>query len=282
MRPGGSYDWAPAVAVGYRPRLDMSYRFHVQYRNDDDEIDRDVFIDGTGGVNALSITLAEEAYPEVYVGLGVDFLRGDYDIEERTVHPSGVDDSSSRNSFDKVNGTQITVGVLAEMLHRVDVAVVYRSGFDLEGDYSLRPAGATEPARGSFRHGYPDALAIGFEYHPRNEIMTTVSLDAEYVRWSTFEDSMVEDPDLDDTVEYRLGVEHQFYNRSHVRFGFSYQPAYFDKRTTRAAFCGGVGLDVVGVRVDLAGQMGVRQYDIDLGRVRETTTLVVATVTRRF
>jgi hypothetical protein len=93
---------------------------------------------------------------------------------------------------------------------------------------------------------------------------------------------MADDVKLDDTVEYRVGVEHQFYNRSHARFGFAYQPAYFDERTTRAAFSGGLGVDVLGVRLDVAGQIGVRQYDIDLGRVRETTTLAMATLVHRF
>jgi len=282
VRPGGSYDWAPAVAVGYRPRLDMNYGYHVQYRNDEDEIEYDFFAEGDGGVNAFSVTLAEEVYPEVYVGLGVDFLQGEYDVEEREVYPSGVGDTDSRESYHDVSGTQFALGVLVEKLHRVDLALVYRTAVDLEGDYSLRPEGATDPATGSFKHEYPDAFAVGLEFHPRNEIMTTLSFDVEYTRWSEFEDSMGEDPDLDDTVEYRVGVEHKFFNTSHARFGFAYQPSYFDEKTTRAAFSAGLGVDVVGVRVDLAGQLGVRQYDIDLGRVRETTTLVVATVTHQF
>jgi long-subunit fatty acid transport protein len=203
-------------------------------------------------------------------------------VSERDVYPYGDGDTESRESYDDVSGTQFTLGVLVERLHRVDVALVYRSGFDLEGDYSLRPSGSTEATTGNFTHEYPDAIGVGFEYHPRNEIMTTLSLDVEYTRWSDFKDSMVDDVELDDTIEYRLGVEHQFYNKSHARFGFAYQPAYFDERTTRTAFSGGLGVDVLGVRLDVAGQIGVRQYDIDLGRVRETTTIAMATVVRTF
>ena len=282
VRPGGFRGWPPAAAFGYRPRLDMSYAYHIQYRNDDDAIDHDSYADGDGGVNAFTVTLAEEVYPEVYVGLGVDFLRGDYDVSERDVYPYGSGDTESTKSFDDVGGTQFTFGVLVERLHRVDVALVYRSGFDLKGDYSLRPDGSAEPTTGNFTHEYPDAIAVGFEYHPRNEIMTTLSFDMEYTRWSDFVDSTVDDVSLDDTVEYRVGVEHQFYNKSHARFGFAYQPAYFDERTTRTAFSGGLGVDVLGVRLDVAGQIGVRQYDIDLGRVRETTTLAMATLVHRF
>jgi len=282
VRPGGCTDWAPAVAVGFRPRLDMSYGYHVQYRNDSDAIDYDSYLDGDGGVNAFSITLAEEVRPEVYVGLGVDFLRGTYDASARDVYPYSSEHVVSTASFDDVSGTQVSLGVLVETLHRVDLALVYRSGFNLRGDYSLLPHGAEEPVAGTFKHRHPDAIAFGVEYHPRNEIMTTVSFDVEYVRWSQFEDSMTDDVEMEDTVEYRVGVEHQFYNRSHARFGFSYQPAYFDNRITRAAFSGGVGVDVLGVRLDLAGQMGVREYDADLGRLRETTTLAMATIVHRF
>lgn len=286
VRPGGLCEsvpeWAPTVAFGYRPKLDMSYAYHIQYRDDEDAIDHDSYSDGDGGINAFTVSLAEEVYPEVYVGLGVDFLRGSYDVSERDVYPYGEGDTESRKSYDGVGGTQFTLGILVERLHRVDVALVYRSGFDLKGDYSLRPSGGGEPATGSFTHEYPDAIGVGLEYHPRNEIMTTLSLDVEYTRWSDFEDSMVDDVKLDDTMEYRVGVEHQFYNKSHARFGFAYQPAYVDETTTRTAFSGGLGVDVLGVRLDIAGQIGVRQYDIDLGRVRETTTLAMATVVHRF
>ena len=282
VRLGGSYEWAPAFAVGYHPKLDMSYAYHIQYRDDEDLIDHDSYADGEGGVDAFTVSVAEEVYPDVFVGLGVDFLRGDYDVSERDVYPSSDADTESTESYDEVSGTQFTLGVLVEALHRVDVALVYRSAFDLEGDYSLLPDGAEEATEGGFTYEYPDAVAVGFEYHPRNEIMTTLSFDVEYTRWSEFEDSMVDGVELDDTIEYRVGVEHQFYNKSHARFGFAYQPAYFDERTTRTAFSGGLGVDVLGVRLDIAGQIGVRQYDIDLGRCRETTTLAMATLIHRF
>jgi hypothetical protein len=282
VRSGGLRQWPPAFAIGYRPLLDMSYAYHVQYRNDDDLVDHDSFADGDGGVNAFTVTVAEEVWPQVFVGLGVDFLNGSYDTSARDVYPYSDDDTESTADFDDLSGTRFTAGVLVERLHRLDVGLVYRGGFEVAGDYSLLPDGAEDAVTGTFRQDYPDAFALGFEYHPRNEIMTTVSFDVEYTRWSDFEDSMVDDVELDDTVEYRVGVEHQFYNRSHARFGFAYQPAYFDERTTRAAFSGGLGVDVLGVRLDVSGQIGVRQYDIDLGRVRETTTLAMATLVHRF
>ena len=128
------------------------------------------------------------------------------------------------------------------------------------------------------------------QYHPRNMLTTTVTFDVEYARWSDFREHVPAargvteevDPELDDTLVYRLGVEHGFFDTSFARFGFQYQPSYADERNTTAAFSIGLGLDVAGVRVELGGQIGLREYDIDDGRVRETTTLAMATVTHAF
>ncbi len=288
-KPSGDYDWAPAVAIGYHPRLDMSYSYHVQYRDSDtqaepmDKILYDYWNEGEGGVNAYTVTLAHEVVPEVYLGLGVDFLRGQADAEERWVYPEYSEETDVDGWFelDGFSGTQFTVGLLVEKLHRVDVAVVYRSSFELAADYSGEST-EDEADDGNLTYSYPSAIGVGFEYHPRNEIMTTVSLDIEYTEWSKFEDSLTDDLDLSDTIEYRVGVEHQFFNTTQARFGFLYQPSYMDDETTRAAFSIGLGLDLVGVRLDVGGQLGVREYDIEDGRIRETTTTAMVSLSHRF
>ncbi|MFH1502066.1 MAG: outer membrane protein transport protein [Candidatus Eisenbacteria bacterium] len=305
-RPSGDFAWAPAVAIGYRPRLDMNYKYHVQYRDPDtqtepmDKVLYDYYADGDGGVNAFSVALGQEVVEDVYVGLGIDFLRGDYDLSERTIYPvdSDEEDVSARSEFNDVSGTQFTLGLLVETLHRVDIAVVYRSAFDLSvSDYSIRAAGSDSATIGSFDYRYPDAFGIGFEYHPRNLTMTTVSFDVEYTRWSDFEwagfqwseeDEMWEgfaatgDPDFDDTIVYRVGVEHGFYDDTQARFGFVYEPSYTDNTIARTGFCMGVGLDVLGMRLDIGGQLNLREYDVDDARLRETTTQAMATLVHTF
>jgi long-subunit fatty acid transport protein len=292
------FKWAPVVAVGYGPRIDMSYGYHVQYRDPDfqtepaDKILYDDYIDGSGGVNAFSVSLGQEVTPDVYVGLGFDFLSGDYEVSERRVYPadSEEEDLDSHAEYNNVTGTRFTLGALFENLHRVDIAAVYRAPFTLSGDYDIRTIGSEASSEGSFKHGYPGELALGLEYHPRNLLLTTVSCDVEYTRWSDFEDNMLDDPELNDTFTYRLGVEHGFFDDTFARFGFSYRPSYVDERNTTTAFSIGLGLDIQGVRVDLGGQVGLREYrvgdDIEHGienvRVRETTTLAMMTLTHTF
>jgi hypothetical protein len=279
------------VGVGYSPVVDMSYSYHVQYRDPDtqaepaDKILYDYYIDGDGGVNALSVGLGQEVVSDVYLGLGVEFLRGEYDVSERWVYPPGSDDedTDARAEYNDVTGTRFALGLLAERMHRFDVAVIYRTPFELKGDYSNRPQGADAGSEGEFTYKYPGVLALGLEYRPRNLMMTRVNLDVEYANWSDFEDDTLDDnPDLEDTFTYRIGVEHEFFDDTMARFGFSYQPSYVDSRSSTAAFSVGLGLDVLGVRVDLAGQVGLREYEIDEGRVRETTTVAVATVAHTF
>lgn len=289
-KPGSDLPWAPAVAVGYAPRYDLNYNYHVQYRDPDtqaqpaDKILYDYYLESDGAINAFTFGLAQEVTNDVYLGIGVDLLRGEYNASERWVYPidSDEEDVDGAWAFDDVSGTQFTVGLLFEKFHRVDVALVYRSSVELSGDYSTRAAGSDSTHRGTFDYTYPDAVGLGFQYHPRNELLTTVSLDVEYTRWSELENSMVEDPDLDDTIEYRLGVEHVFYNENSARFGFMYRPSYFDDETTMSAFSAGVGIDVLGAILDVGGQIGVREYDVDDGRVRETSTTLAATLVHRF
>ncbi len=292
-------EWAPVVAVGYGPRIDMSYGYHVQYRDPDfqtepaDKVLSDYYLEGDGGVNAFSVGLGQEVAPDVYVGLGVDFLRGDYTVSEREVFPADSDEENtgSYDDYDDVKGTRFTLGALFENLYRVDIAAVYRAPFTLSGDHSSRTVGSDDSSTNSFEYDYPGELVVGLEYHPRNMLMTTVSCDVEYTRWSGFEDhTMPNDPELNDTFTYRLGVEHAFFDDTFARFGFSYRPSYVDKRNTTTAFSVGLGLDVLGVRLDLGGQVGLREYrigdDIEHGienvRVRETTTLAMMTLTHTF
>jgi hypothetical protein len=294
------FDWAPNVGIGYGPRLDMSYGYHVQYRDPDfqtepaDKILYDYYKDGDGGVGAFSVGLGQEVVPDVYVGLGVDFFRGDYEVSERWVYPADSDeeDASLYSEFNDVTGTRFTVGVLVERFHRVDIAAVYRGPFTLTGEYNESPADPASSERGEFDNEYPGSFALGLEYHPRNLLMTTVSCDVEYTPWSDASGVLRDadplgvsthyDPELDDTLTYRLGVEHGFFDNTFARFGFSYQPSYVDDGRTTAAFSLGLGLDVLGARVDIGGQVGLREYELEDGRVRETTTLAMATVTHTF
>lgn len=291
FKPSGEFEWTPTVAIGYRPRLDMNYTYHVQYRDPDfqtepaDKVLYDYYDEGSGGVNAFTVALGQEVVPDVYVGLGVDVLRGDYDMGWRRVYPpdSEEEDTSGRVEFNDLAGTQFVLGVLVEKMHRLDVGFVYRSGFTLDGEVYIREAGEGEGGTGDFEYEYPHSFALGFEYRPRNVLGTSVSFDIEYTPWSDFKDGLVEgDPDLDDTMVYRAGVEHSFFDNSLARFGFLYEPSYIDERNTRAAISVGLGLDILGVTVDLGGQVGVREYDVEDGRIRETTTLAMATVVRTF
>jgi len=290
-----AFEWPVAVGFGYGPRLDMSYGYHVQYRDPDyqtepaDKILYDYYIEGDGGVNAFTVGLGQEVSPDVYVGLGLDIMRGDYEMKERWVYPpdSDEEDASSRAEFNQISGARFTLGCLYEGFHRVDLAAVYRAPFTLEGSYDIWPTDIEETASGNFEYKYPGSLALGVEYRPRNLLMTTVSCDIELTQWSDFKDETTgalsrPDTEFDDTVTYRLGVEHAFFDDTFARFGFMYQPSYVDEDNTTAAFSLGLGIDVLGARVDIGGQVGLREYDIEDGRVRETTTLAMATVTHTF
>ncbi len=279
--------WAPTVAIGYAPRLDMNYGYHVQYRDPDfqtepdDKILADYYADGKGSVGAFTVALGQEVTDDVYLGIGIDFLRGSWDAETRWVFPQGSDGEDEREaaSFDGVSGTQFTIGALSQQLHRWDIGAVFRSSFTLKGDYALSSSGSDDVSQGRFEYKYPWSFGLGCQYHPRNLIRTTVSFDLEYTRWSGLKDNLAGDPDFENTTTYRLGVEHGFFDSSFARFGFSYKPAYFDQSTSRAAFSMGLGMDVFGARADISGEIGVREYSLGgTERLRETTSVAMASL----
>jgi len=249
----------------------------------------DYYVDGDGTVNAFTVALGQEVTDDIYVGIGIDFLRGEYESGERYVYPLDSDETDSRTrwEFNDVSGTQFTVGLLVETMHRLDVALVYRSAFDLDvDDYSMSSSSTDSVTMGDFTYSYPDAFGIGFQYHPRNLIMTTLSFDVEYTRWSDFEVSegyiADGDPELEDTVVYRVGVEHGFYDDTQARFGFIYEPSYADNSIARSGFCAGIGMEVFGVRLDVGGRLMVREYDVGDARLQETTTQAMVTLLHTF
>ncbi len=283
--------WAPTVAIGYAARLDMNYYYHVQYRDPDfqtepdDKIIADYFAEGNGSVSAWTVSLGQEVAENYYVGLGIDFLRGEWTSETRWVFPPDSDeaDEYERVAFDGVSGTQFTLGFFTDRFHRWDFGAVYRSSFTLKGDYTMASSEADSTTGGGFEYKYPYSLAVGCQYHPRNFVRTTVSFDIEYSNWSSFEDNLSGNPNFDDIWVFRMGVDHGFFDNSFARFGFAYQPAYFDDSTSRAQFSVGLGLAVLGARVELGAMGGVREYSLGgTERLRETTTTAMVSAYHAF
>lgn len=114
----------------------------------------------------------------------------------------------------------------------------------------------------SYSLTYPWEANLGVEYRPRSELQTRVYLETHFARWSRLRAEPVDTslPKLKDVWEIRGGVEHIFFNQIPVRFGFLYQPSPFGHDMAISSFTFGTGFETKGMRIDLGGEMGNREY----------------------
>jgi hypothetical protein len=107
-----------------------------------------------------------------------------------------------------------------------------------------------------------------------------------YTQWSEVGDVFTAGINLDDVYEWRIGVEHIFYNERPLRFGFLYRPSPVDEETSESAVTAGTGLRVAGLDVDIAAKVGWREYrasdafsdDIFGAEARQSTDMVKETL----
>jgi hypothetical protein len=152
----------------------------------------------------------------------------------------------------------------------VAAAVVWRSEAKLDGRFQREgdaeglafadAGGRSGDVAGSASLTYPQEISAGVSWRPRARLLTTVRLDADWVKWSDFENELGSGAPLDDVWGARLGVEHVFYNGFPMRFGIRYAPAPRDEEVATTAFTFGGGLDVGPLRADLAFEVANRRY----------------------
>lgn len=138
-------------------------------------------------------------------------------------------------------GVGVQAGLRVRPLKALWLGAAFRSGVNhnLKGRATFRdippelsPSAHDSDVRANL--STPMRLALGGAY--RFGTTGTLSLDAAYLRWSTFDQLVIDfvDPDLDDviqprrwtdTVELRLGYEHHITDTLDARVGLAYEPS---------------------------------------------------------
>lgn len=268
--------------LAYLPAYDFDYDFYQEVRDRSttsvpaDKIIAKGFVEGSGVVRSLSFGVGKSLMDKISVGLGFDYLWGDYDIAARLTEVDtlkvpcwdrSVAETSDVFEASDLGGMRYHLGLTYEVNRRVEIAAAYTSEAELDGDYRSGPGGGLMwflPREGDLEGGfsmkYPASFGFGVAYRPRNELSTVIEGNVRYVKWSDADNEALGGMDFEDIYEWSVGVEHVFYNGQPVRFGFTFKPSPADDETSEAAVTMGSAMRVAGFGIDFAVRMGWREY----------------------
>jgi long-subunit fatty acid transport protein len=270
------------LGLAYLPAYDFDYDFYQEVRDRNttsvpaDEIIAKGFVEGSGVIRSLSFGVARSWMDRISIGVSVDYLWGDYDIETRLtdidtlkVHcwQRAVQETSDVFEASELGGMRYRLGAKYRVNERLDIAFALTSQSELDGDYK---SGSAEglmwflPRKGGpegvFSMKYPAAYCLGVSFRPRNELLTVIEGNVRYVKWGDAENQALEGISFDDIYEWSVGIEHVFYNGRPVRFGFTFRPSPTDDETSEAAVTIGSGLSVGDIGIDFGVRMGWQKY----------------------
>jgi hypothetical protein len=269
-----------AFAIGYMPAFDFNYDFHQEVRDRNsqaeplDKVVADAFVESEGSIRSISLGGAGGYDERLYLGVGVDYLFGDYDL---TVRLANLDanklpcwESAPRETAEvftasDLSGVRFRVGATYVVNKRVELAATYTGSAELDGEYTSGGGfGAYSPwgdGDGTgFKLKYPASVAFGVSYKPRNELKTVVEANVRFTQWSEAENEALEGLVLDDIYEWFIGVEHMFYSGRPLRFGFNYRPSPADKEAAQSAVTAGSGFEFYGLDLDFSLSIGWRKF----------------------
>ena len=270
--------YSPTISIGNFPYYDYNYNYEEEIRNNDsfatgankDALIAKNLLENDGTTKGLTFGFAAKGeFEPIKVSLGVSFalLKEAITLKREIIFENVIDNDNTyiKNEIDG-SGMLINLGLLVEVGHRLNIGGVYHLSNEMERTYNASTTiGDSVISTSQDKNlSIPASFGIGIEYHPRNELLANINLEAHYIGWSELEDETYPDtlqPDLDDCWEYRIGVEHIFYNDVPFRYGFLYRPFYGDKHITTSLITIGSGFTLpYNIKMSIALAGGRRTY----------------------
>jgi hypothetical protein len=304
-----------AVSKGFGERigagLSLTTRHGFGYEFNEDVRDPNSFADPRdqilqersltykGNLRDLGLGAAFEISPQVHLGAALHYVFGEVEAEE--LDRFFLTEASSYLETDtwNPNGLSVTTGMTFTPNERLVIGAAWDLPFDMGGDELLvRTEGAGDPT-GIEHHTtvrYPQRARIGFALHPRTEPLTVFSAEVEWTEWSQLQDNRIDDPNtMENTMDYKVGVQHTFYNGMPIRFGFRHLDHYSDPEAMSSIFSMGLGAPFAEGMINVSTELGkvsfVQGHFFDYpegytvrptARVEETLFRLGATFTYRF
>ncbi len=259
-----------ALSVGLFERYDTDFDYREDVRSTTtDDLEQFNRIASDGRLRSLSFGYGREVLPSVHLGLAAHRYFGTYTSVREEIPVTGT---PTRNRFKRdLAGWGWTVGLHVEGYERLELGVSVEGPVKVSGAHSQRAFDGTAfvpdagaPALGDYEIEYPTTVAFGFAYRPQNKLRTVFTIEARRRFWEKLNDSWadavseaastVTNLGLRNTWDFRLGVEHLFYNGMPARFGFRFVENYADRDSDRVVFSAGTGYAFEDLHVDITGQ----------------------------
>jgi hypothetical protein len=259
-----------ALGVGVFDRFQFDYDYFEELRDpatantpSRDQIleNRELAVDGR--LRSITAGYGAELLHDVRIGLAVHRYTGDLDSVRRIDRFAATETDTVVALSQELDGWGWSVGGHWRAHERVAFGVAFDGETRVDGARSsVRSTSASTVrdtlAAGEARFDYPATLRFGLTYFPRNRLRTILSVEMERRFWETLDDVAVTDVlgrtvPVHDTWDFRVGLEHVFYNGLPVRFGFRYLESYADPESERSIFSLGIGYAVAGFQVDATG-----------------------------
>ena len=273
----GGLGYAHRLATG-RPvtlALSVTDRYDFQYDFEDELRDPSGFSDPRDRILAerahrvdgnlwfLSGGAGVSVSRAIALGVAVNYAFGS---REQVRTERDFDDPSEslneKETFD-MDGVDFVLGALIHASDRLEIGfsweppLIVSGNFLTETTYGVAPD-SIHSASGDGRVDYPHIFSGGFTYRPRNAPRTVFTADAVFSKWSDLEDNRLPDgnPRLEDTWDFRVGLQHTFYNKVPVRFGFRQLDSYADREAKSIFFTAGLGMPFAGGLFDFSFELG--------------------------
>ncbi len=248
----------PNLALAGYPLYDWNYDYLEEVRDQNDDLIGKNIMEHRDGIYAVSLGAADKVISWLDAGLSINYLKAGGHFEQRAFGDTTI--VQLRREVD-ADGFNLNLGVVAQITPRLRAGLVYRSQAKLDGTAEFSGKSIADPDSSTkLELTYPQNVAMGVEFRPRNDLTTRLNFDIEFTQWSKFEDASDETLEFDDVWEFSGGVEHQFFVGVPFRFGFRYQPSYHDEDITTAAVSFGTGFNYQGFQIDFGGEIGTRTW----------------------
>ncbi|RMH73723.1 MAG: hypothetical protein D6675_01940 [Gemmatimonadetes bacterium] len=249
------------VSLGYTSLYDFHYEHEQENRDSEYQITNTLAYSSEGSLNSFSLGFAAHPFPVLSMGASVHILTG-----EHTIHFEYDDRSTSDETdevwgmdYENLSGYNLSLGVLVQPLavrDRFTVGAYLQTPAEISGDQSM----SVDVLSTDRQVTYPLRAGLGIDYMPRNPLVSRLVADFIYNNYSQMEDDNNPDLDLEDTVEFHVGLEHVLAENVPVRIGFYWEPTATDNDLASTFLTFGSGYQVDYFMLDIGVKLGKRNY----------------------
>ncbi len=259
------------ISTGHIPFTDFNYDYFEEVRSSGfgDELLAYNIIENEGELSAIPLNFAVRPWEQLTVGAGISFLVGDVIYNERIV-AKAIDVSDLEHSTkieNELDGLPVVTNLGSSYIvdERLTIATTYRLPFTVKTNAKLTQTtvDTTYSLSSSREVDYPARVGFGIDYRFENILAAQIMIDYYYEFWSDFKDSWNNNLNFEDTYNFRVGIEHLFFDGIPFRAGFSFGTLREDKSLTETILSVGTGFNFKDVQIDFAAGYSNNQFTQD-------------------